>query len=188
MTWPVQRLSAPDPATYSSRQQEIHDLIASGPRGDVRGPLAIWLHRVELAATAQKLGQYCRYDSALGPKLSELAILVTGRVFGSEYEWHAHKPHALKAGLDPTVIEAIRINAEPTFHDPEEQIIYDIATAAHRTRDVDDTLYARGVEVLGEQRLIDLVGLLGYYTLISLTINVFRIPPKGDAAPEFSDE
>lgn len=188
MNWPMQRLNAPDPATYSPRQKEIHDQIASGPRGGVRGPLAIWLHCPELAAKAQELGRYCRYDTTLDPKLSELAILVTARIFVAEYEWHAHKPHALQAGIDPEVVEAIRKDAIPTFQDPEEQVVYDIAIASHRTRSVDDALYARGVEVLGEQRLVDLVGLLGYYTLISLTLNVFRIPPLDDAAPELSDE
>lgn len=186
MTWPQQRLAAPDPATYSPRQQEIHDAIASGPRGGVRGPLAVWLHRPELAAKSQDLGRYCRYDTTLDRKLSELAILVTGRVFGSEYEWQIHKGHALKAGLDPDLIEAIRCNRRLDFDDPELEVVHDVARAAHETRDVDDALYARAVEVLGEARMVDLVGMLGYYTLISLTINIFRIPPMGDAEPELT--
>lgn len=187
--WPAQRLPAPDPATYDARQQGIHDAIASGPRGGVRGPLAVWLHRPELAAKAQELGRYCRYDTVLDPKLSELAILVTGRVFGSEYEWQTHKGHALKAGLAPETIEAIRQNRRPAFADPAEEVVYDVARAAHETRQVDDALYARAIEVLGEPALVDLVGILGYYTLISLTINIFRVPPLGDdPAPELTDE
>lgn len=188
MIWPAQRMNAPDPATYSPRQQEIHDQIASGPRGSVRGPLAIWLHRAELAATAQKLGRYCRYDSSLDPKLSELAILVTARIFRSEYEWHAHKAHALDAGLDPSVVEAIRTGAEPDFASDEERTVYELTRAVHLDRQVDDALYQRGIDVLGTERMVDLVGLLGYYTLISLTINVFRIPPMGDAQPELGHE
>ena len=185
--WPSQRLNAPDPATYSLRQQEIHDAIALGPRGGVRGPLAIWLHRPDLAARAQDLGRYCRYDSSLDQRLSELAILVTGRVFGSEYEWQIHKGHALAAGLSPDVIEAIRLNHRPDFLDAEQEIVHDVARAAHLTHDVDDKLYARAIHVLGEQRMVDLVGLLGYYTLISLTINIFRVPPLGDTAAELAD-
>jgi 4-carboxymuconolactone decarboxylase len=186
--WPQQRLNAPDPAGYSARQQQIHDEIAGGPRGGVRGPLAVWLHRPDLAARAQDLGRYCRYDSLLDPRLSELAILVTGRVFGSEYEWQIHKGHALTAGLAPEVIEAIRLNRRPDFGDPQEEVVHDVALAAHRTRDLDDALYARAVAVLGEAALVDLVGLLGYYTLISLTINIFRVPPMGDnPEPELSD-
>lgn len=187
--WPVQRLPAPDPATYDARQQEIHDAIASGPRGGVRGPLAVWLHRPELAARAQDLGRYCRYDTVLDAKLSELAILVTGRVFGSEYEWQIHKEHALKAGLTPEIIEAIRLNRRPDFKDRAEEVVHDVARAALETRQVDDALYARAIEVLGEAALVDLAGMLGYYTLISLTINIFQVPPMGDdPAPELQDD
>lgn len=182
--WPPQRLNAPDPSTYTARQQEIHHAIASGPRGGVRGPLAVWLHRPELAALAQDLGRYCRYDSTLDPCLSELAILVTGRIFGSEYEWQVHKEHALKAGLSPDIIEAVRLNQRPAFADEEQEVVHDVARAAHETRTVDDALYRRAVAVLGAQRMVDLTGLLGYYTLISLTINIFRIAPLGNTPPD----
>lgn len=186
--WPDQRLSAPDPASYDWRQSEVSEAIASGPRGGVRGPLAVWLHRPELAARAQDLGRYCRYDTVLGDKLSELAILVTGRIFGSEYEWQVHKGFALKAGLSPDVIEAIRQNRRPEFDEPAQELVHDIARAAHEQRNVDDALYARAVALIGEPALVDLVGLLGYYTLISLTINVFKVPPPGDEpAPELDD-
>lgn len=178
--WPDQRLPAPDPATYDARQRDVHDAIASGPRGDVYGPLAVWLHRPELAARAQELGSYCRYGSSLDPKLSELAILVTGRVFGSEFEWQTHKAIALEAGVPPEVVEAIRLNRRPGFDDPSQEVVYEVARAAHETRGVDDALYRKAVETLGEPALVDLVGLLGYYTLISLTINVFKVPPMGD--------
>lgn len=188
MSCPPRRLPAPDPAGYSPRQQEIHDEISAGPRGGVRGPLAVWLHRPELAATAQALGRYCRYDTALSPRLSELAILVTARIFGSEFEWHAHKSDALDAGLDPAVIEAIRRNSTPEFSDEEGGIIYDVVRAAHLDRRIDDALYTRAEEVLGTDRLVDLVGLLGYYTLISLTLNIFQISPSGDTRPELSDD
>ena len=188
MSWPAQRLAAPDPQTYGPRQQEIHDEIATGPRGGVRGPLAVWLHRPELAARAHALGQYCRYDSALDPRLSELAILVTGRVFGSEYEWKIHKGHALKAGLDPDLIEAIRQNRRPDFPTEAEEIVHDFAREAYETRTVSEALYARAVAVLGQDRVVDLVGLLGYYTLISLTINIFAIPPIDGSDPELTDD
>lgn len=178
--WPDQRLLAPDPRAYDRRQKKISETIASGPRGGVRGPLAVWLHRPELAARAQDLGRYCRYDTVLGEKLSELAILVTGRIFGSEYEWQVHKGFAFKAGLSPDVIEAIRLNRRPEFDEPAQEVVHDVTRAAHEHRNVDDALYDRAVAVIGEPALVDLVGLLGYYTLISLTINVFKVPPLGD--------
>tara|TARA_R110002126_G_scaffold58895_1_gene155080 strand:- start:147 stop:713 length:567 start_codon:yes stop_codon:yes gene_type:complete len=187
MTWPIPRLTPPDPATYDNHQQQIADAIASGPRGSVRGPIAIWLHRPGLAGTAQALGEYCRYGTSLGPRLSELAILVTGRVFGSEYEWFAHKTHALEAGLKADVIEAIRLNQPPEFETEEEQTVHDVARAVHVNRRLDDVQYAHAAQVLGTDRLVDLIGLLGYYTLISLTINVFGVSPPDSAAPELAD-
>ena len=187
--FPHQRLPAPNPTDYDAKQQEIHDTIASGPRGGVRGPLAVWLHRPELAAKAQDLGRYCRYDTMLPVVLSELAILVTGRVFVSEYEWQIHKGFALEAGLSPTIIEAIRMNQTPNFDDAAQEVVHDVARSVHETRGVDDALYTRATSILGEPTLVDLIGLLGYYTLISITINVFRIPPAGlNPEPELQDE
>lgn len=184
--WPPQRLGPPDPAEYDARQQQIHDAIAAGPRGQVRGPLAVWLHRPELAAHAQELGAYCRYGSSLEPRLSELAILVMARAHDAEYEWFAHKPAGLKAGLSPDLIEAIRTGDTPVFADVEEETVYQVARAAIDTRSVPDALYTRAAQVLGDGRLVDLVGVLGYYTLISLTLNIFRISPPTDAPRELS--
>lgn len=184
--WPAQRLAAPDPASYSARQREIHDSIARGPRGGVRGPLAVWLHRPELAARAQELGRYCRYDTSLDPRLSELAILTMARHWGSEYEWSAHKREALKAGLAFEIVEAIRTGVAPPYTDAEERLVHGVASAVLTTHHVPDALYAEAVETLGTDRVVDLVGILGYYSLISMTINVFRIPPQGGGVPELA--
>lgn len=179
----MQRLGAVDPATYPPEQRAVADAIAAGPRGVVQGPLAVWLHRPGLADRAQALGQYCRYDSSLSPRLSELAILVTARVWGSEFEWHAHKAHALRAGLPAAAVEAIRTHATPALDGAAEQAVYDVATTLNRTRRLDDALYARAEAALGRDGLVDLVGVLGYYTLISMTINAFEVPrPAGTEA------
>ena len=182
--WPEQRLTAPDPATYTPEQQAVADAIAAGPRGSVRGPLAVWLNRPGLAARAQDLGQYCRYDSSLEQRLSELAILVMARTYGAEFEWFAHKPIALKAGIPAEAVEAIRTGATPDFADPEESVVYRFARAALDTRQVPDDLYAEAEQVLGRDRVLDLVGVLGYYSLISLTLNIFRVSPPADAPRE----
>jgi 4-carboxymuconolactone decarboxylase len=182
--WPAPRLSPADPATYDARQREIADAIASGPRGAVRGPLAVWLRRPELAAQAQALGRYCRYDTKLPPRLSELAIITVARVWSSEYEWYAHKPIAISAGIPEAAVEAIRTNATPEFTEEDERIVHAFALAAHRDRHVPDAIYAEALAVLGEDALVDLVGILGYYALISLTINIFHVCPPEDWAPE----
>jgi 4-carboxymuconolactone decarboxylase len=164
-------------------QRLVHDAIVAGPRGQVRGPLAVWLRRPDLAARAQALGEYCRYGSSLPKRLSELAILVTARQWSAEFEWWAHSQHALDAGLSKPIIEAIRINAPPAFTQDDERIVYDIATTLYRNHRLSDALYARGLDVLGQDRLIDLIGVLGYYALISMTINAFSVlPPEGTPA------
>lgn len=180
----MNRLGAIDPEHLDEAQRTIHDAIASGPRQGVRGPLAIWLHRPELAQCAQRLGRYCRYDSSIEPRLSELVILMMGRHWLAEYEWAAHKPFALQAGLAAEVIDAIREGREPAFTQPDEALVYAFIRQLHERRQVDDSLYQSISQTLGETALVDLVGIAGYYTLISMTIKVFEVPPPAGVAPE----
>jgi len=179
----MKRIADLDPKQMTAAQRSAHHAIVSGPRGAVRGPLAVWLHRPELAYTAQALGRYCRYETSLPPRLSELAILVLARVWGSEYEWYVHKPLALQAGVSPQIVEAIR-NETPVFGDAAEAAVYTFLVDLHRDRKVSDAMYAEAVAQLGEAGVIDLVGIAGYYTLISMTINVFEVAPPADVPNE----
>lgn len=175
----MSRLQPPEKSKMNKRQQEVAEAIASGPRGSVRGPLAIWLHRPELAARAQALGEYCRYNSSLEPRLSELAIVVTARVWGAEFEWQAHKKIALEAGVAPEIIEAIRTHKVPDFQNDDEAVVYEFAKILQTERRVSQALYERAVATIGEEAVVDLTGILGYYTLISMTLNVFEVDPTG---------
>jgi 4-carboxymuconolactone decarboxylase len=181
------RLSELSLEAMSAEQKRVHGVIASGPRGQVRGPLAVWLRRPELAERAQALGEYCRYNSSLPKRLSELAILVTARYWKAEFEWFAHRQHALEAGLPEDIVEAIRTGRAPSFADPQDQAVYDISTAIYRDRGLSDEVYARGLSVLGEDRLVDLIGVLGYYALISMTINAFEVSPPAGTPAAFSE-
>jgi len=180
------RIDPPNPETYSERQREIAETIASGPRGGVRGPLAIWLHRPELADKAQTFGQYCRYDSSLPPLLSELAILVTARYWSAEYEWFAHKRIALEAGLDPAIADAIRKRETPQFNDEKQAVVYEVARTLHHDKKLPQELYDRAVATLGEGSVIDLIAVIGYYTFVSMTLNVFEFMPPADVPREMS--
>jgi 4-carboxymuconolactone decarboxylase len=171
----MKRIADLDVSELNPEQAQVHAAISAGPRGGVRGPLAVWLHRPKLAMHAQALGQYCRYETSLPARLSELAIIVTGAIWQSAYEWAAHAPLALEAGIAREIVDAIRDGERPTFTARDEQAVYDFATALHRERAVSDALYAHAVDVLGQEAVIDLVGLAGYYTLISMTINVFGV-------------
>ncbi|WP_076070888.1 carboxymuconolactone decarboxylase family protein [Sphingomonas montana] len=178
------RLPPIDPAQLTDAQRPIYDAIATGPRKGVRGPLAIWLHRPELAQAAQALGRYCRYDSSVPPRLSELTILLMGRHWLAEYEWAAHKPFAIEAGLSIEVIDAIRDGREPTFDREDERLVYRFVRQLHDARQVDQPLYDDLKRTIGEPAIVDLVGIAGYYTLISMTIKVFDVPPPAGIAPE----
>jgi len=168
----------------SADQRRVHDAILSGPRGVVEGPLRVWLQSPGLAQEAQALGAYCRYGSSLAPGLSELAILVVGAHWQSGFEWHVHAPIALDAGVDPAAVEAIRRGETADFSDLPARAVYDFAVELLRTRAVSDTTYANAVAALGVQGAVDLVGILGYYTLICMTINAFHIPvPPGASEP-----
>jgi 4-carboxymuconolactone decarboxylase len=177
----VSRLDTPPVEQFSERQREVHDTIASGPRGAVRGPLGVWLWQPELAQRAQSLGQYCRYDSSLSSKLSEFAILMTGKHWGSEYEWQQHKKFALDAGITPEIIDSLRTGSELHTQDPQLLIVHRFTTELLNTRKVSQPTYVHAIEILGHETVVDLVGLLGYYTLISMTINVFEVDAPGPA-------
>ena len=170
----------------SPEQRRIHDEIAAGPRGRVAGPLEVWLHAPGFADHAQKLGAYVRFHSSLAPELAELAILVTARHWQTEFEWHAHARLARAAGLPETVIEAIRIDAEPTLADARSRAVYALARELYATRRLSDATYAAARAALGERALVDLVGLLGYYALVSITLNAFAVPTPDGSHP-FAD-
>jgi 4-carboxymuconolactone decarboxylase len=170
----------------TAEQQRIHDEIAAGPRGQVVGPLQPWLHAPGLADHAQKLGAYLRFHSALAPALAELAILVTARHWQSEFEWHAHARLARAAGIPEAVIEAIRTDAEPALADPRSRAVHALARELFATRTLSDATYAAAEAALGQRALVDLVGLLGYYALVSMTLNAFAVPTPDGSHP-FAD-
>jgi 4-carboxymuconolactone decarboxylase len=173
---------APDAMT--AEQRRVHDMIASGPRGLVQGPLRVWLHSPALAERAQALGAFCRYGSSLPPKLSELAIIITGAYWRAGFEWHVHAPIAEKAGLAPAAVEAIRTGRDPGFTQEDEAAVYAFATELLRTRTVSEATFARARAALGDVTVVDLVGVLGYYGFISMTINAFAVAlPPGAKEP-----
>ena len=171
------RLSTPKRETLNDEQLEVYDAIASGPRGEVVGPLGVWLHRAKLADKAQQLGQYCRYDSSLEPRLSELAILVTARVWDAGFEWDSHEPPARAAGLADNIITALANDQEPEFEHADESVVYRVSKRLNIDREISPELYAEAEELLGKEGLVDLIGVLGYYALISMTIKAFEVDP-----------
>ena len=154
-------------------QREIQEEATAGKRGHVPAPLRAWIHSEQLGRHANRLGAFVRYDTQLSPRLSELGILVTARNWNSKYEWFAHKGHALKAGLDPVIIDAIEDRRAPHFDNPEEEMVYTFAKTLHETKTIPAELYAKAQTMFGNRGVVELVGLLGYYTLVAMTLNTF---------------
>lgn len=168
----------------TEEQRRVYQSIAAGPRGGVRGPFNALLRSPELADRVQKVGEYLRFDTSLPPRLNELAILVNARFWGSKYEWYAHRPLAEKAGLAGAIADDLASNRRPAGMQADETIVYEFCTALHTTHGVDDALFERAVAALGERGVVDLIGVSGYYTLVSMMLNVAEIPlPPGVSAP-----
>ena len=180
------RIPPVDPNNLSAEQQRVWDNIATGPRKAVTGPATFWLHTPEMAQPAQALGAYCRYGSSLPPRLSELAILVTAQCWQAGYEWAAHAPHAEKGGLSLAVIEALRRGETPPFEHDDERAVWAFAKELIETRAVSSTTFEFARAHLDQRGLIDLVGVLGYYTLISMTIKAFEMPPPAGKPDPFA--
>lgn len=168
----------------SAEQKAVYDKIVAGVRGKVHGPFRALLHRPLLLDRVQELGLYCRFNSGLEPRLSELAILVMSAFWGVSGEWHDHYQNAVDLGVSPEALEAVRTRRPATFTSPDEQALYDFATELNTAHEVTDETYARAVEALGEDCVMDMVGVLGYYSLISMVLKVYKVPlPEGVKDP-----
>jgi 4-carboxymuconolactone decarboxylase len=172
------------PEKMTEAQKRVYQSIAAGPRGGVRGPFNALLRSPDLADRVQKVGEYLRFSTALPPRLNELAILVNARFWGSKYEWYAHRPLAEKAGLASAIADDLARSRRPAGMQADETIVYEFCTALHTTHAVDDALFDRAVAAFGDRGVMDLIGVSGYYTLVSMVLNVAEIPlPEGVPAP-----
>lgn len=180
----AQRIPDLNPDELSDRQKGLFDAIG-GPRGGVvRGPFAIWLRHPDLVEKANELGNHLREGTDVPQKLSELSILVTARAWTARYEWFAHEKTALKCGLDAKIIDAIRARQTPVFNDPVEECVYNVTTELHQNNEISDPTYAAAVAAMGQDQVIDLVAIIGFYTMVAITLNAFNAPlPDGAEAP-----
>lgn len=177
------RISLPTPESLNAEQRRVYDQVVSGPRGKMEGPLRAALHNAELADRWQALGALLRYNTTLSPRLSEIAILVTGRACESPFEWYAHRRESEKIGIEADVIEAILARTEPPFRSPEEGLVYRYALELNQAKSVSDLTYAKALAHFGERALVELTALVGYYTMVAMTLNAHEIPlPEGVTA------
>ncbi len=179
------RLEPLDLEKLTPEQKEVADAIMSGPRGGLRGPFEAWLRSPVLADRAQKVGEYCRFNTSLPKHLSEFAIILTGKHWKAQFEFFAHARMAIEAGLPRETVEAVRTGSVPAFRDDAERAVYAFVTEYFATNRVSDATYQQALAALGGERgVVDLIGIVGYYGLVSMTLNVFDVGlPEGEPLP-----
>jgi 4-carboxymuconolactone decarboxylase len=186
---PKPRLEQVSEAKMTGSQRALRDSIMSGPRQltELRGPFAVWLHAPEIGELAQKLGAFCRLQTRVPPRLSEFAILVTASLWQAQYEWFAHAPIAERAGVKPDVIAALRAGRAPKRLPKDERAVYDFVQELYRTNRVSDRTYKRLHALFGDAGMVEFVGILGYYVLVAMSLNVFRMPLPPDEPLPFRE-
>ena len=170
------RLPPLEESRWSAAQRTCAQEIIDGPRGAVLEPFVPLLRSPELCTHAQRMGEYLRYRSAMGLRLSELAILVTARHWSQPVEWAIHAPIAIREGIDAAAVQAIGLDQPPVLARSDEQVVYDFATQSLANKYVDDATWAAAQSELGEQGVVDLLGIVGYYTMLSVVMNGARTP------------
>jgi 4-carboxymuconolactone decarboxylase len=178
--WSRDRLPpVPDDELSEAQREAVRELL-SGPRTAVGGPFVPLLRSPELMTRVQKVGEYLRYGSILSRRIIELVTIYTARQWTQRYEWYAHLPLALKAGVTRAVVEAIAEGRRPDGMSEDEEAAYALCDELERTKGVSDTTYRRAVERFGEQGVVEIVGLTGYYGMLARVMNVGRTAVPGE--------
>jgi 4-carboxymuconolactone decarboxylase len=167
----------------SGEQRRVAESILAGPRKALRGPFSALLYSPGMGDRAQKLGEEVRFRNSLPAPLKELAILTVARHWTAQYEWYAHRRLALEAGLDAAIIDAIAQGKCPAKLSPDEAAIYAFASELLAAKEVSDATFAGVQQRFGEQGVVDLICTMGYYSLVSMTLNVNRYPLPDGAEP-----
>jgi 4-carboxymuconolactone decarboxylase len=165
----------------SAAQRKAADALTAGPRGGVKGPFVPLLRSPELMDRLQSVGEYLRFRSSLEPRISEFVMLIVSREWSQQFEWLVHVPLGRKAGLGDALIAALAERRRPAGMREDEEIVYDFCDELLRTRGVSETTYRRAVQKFGEAGVIDIVAVAGYFTTVSMVMNVAHTPPPRDA-------
>jgi len=180
----AERLAPLDPGKMTPEQSKVADDIVSGPRKSLSGPFNAWLRSPQLADRLQRVGEYLRFHSSVPARLNEFAILITARQWTAQYEWYAHYPLAIKAGLDPRIAAELAAGKRPEAMADDEAIVYDVCLALHRGEAISEETFDAAVAKLGEQGVVDLIAVNGYYDLVAMTLNAANVEvPTGVQPP-----
>jgi 4-carboxymuconolactone decarboxylase len=179
------RISFPSPGTMNAEQRAVYDDIISGPRARLVGPLRAALHNPALADRWQKMGALLRFGTSISARHSELAILVTARRWNSQLEWYVHAAAAQVAGLPQAVIDAMLVAAPPVFGDAQDAAVYEYARQLLQQGMVEEPAYQAVLGLFGEAGTVELTAIVGYYSMVAMTLNAHHIPlpDEGAVAP-----
>jgi 4-carboxymuconolactone decarboxylase len=178
----VERMPPLDAVRMTDAQRAAAAELAAGPRGGVKGPFIALLRSPELMSALQKVGEYLRFRSSLEPRVSEFLMLIVSRHWTQQFEWAVHLPLALQAGVKRETIEALAEGRRPTGMARDETTAYDLCTQLVATGGVSDATYRQAVDQFGEGGVIDILGVIGYFTTMSMVLNVAHTPPGSAAA------
>ena len=168
------------PEKMTEEQKKAAADILAGPRKHLVGPFIPLMRSPEFMGRLQRTGEYLRFNSALEPRLSELAVLITARLWSQNFEWVHHRPIAEKAGLKPAICDALAEGRRPSQMAEDEAAVYDFLDELIRTRTVSDPTWERALKLFGEKGIIDMIGLHGYYSLLAMILNASNAPlPEG---------
>lgn len=181
----MSRIPFPTPETMTPEQRAVYDKVVSGPRGKIEGPLRAALYNAELADRWQALGAQLRYNTSLPPRLSEIAICATGRACQSPFEWYAHRRESEKIGIEKDILDAMLAETAPPFKAEDEALVYSYARELTLHRSVSDTTYANTLAHFGAKTVVELTALVGYYTMVAMTLNCHEIPLPEGIEPAF---
>ena len=176
------RLPDLDEKRLTPEQKEIYDRIKS-VRGRVRGPFAVWLRNPDLARHALGLQDLFASRVELDRRLVQLMILVSARLASAQFAWFVHEPHAREQGISSEIIEAIRERRAPAFTRDDERFVYDITVELNTTKTASAATFRRGLELFGEQKLVELISAIGFYAMVAMTLNAFEVPTPGEKKP-----
>ena len=165
-------------------QKTMLEHLFAGERRGAGGPFNVLLRSPEMGDLAQQFGASMRFHSSLPKKLNEMAIIITARHWTAQYEWTAHRKAAAEAGLSESIIQAIAAGKRPSSMDPAETVVYNFGNELLNTKQVSDPVFKAAVEKFGERGVVDLIGVMGYYQLVSMLLNVDRYPLAPGEKPE----
>lgn len=172
------------PEKWTDAQKKAAAEITSGPRKELVGPFIPLLRSPEFMSRLQKVGEYLRFTGALAAGTREFVILLIARRWTQQFEWYSHESLALQAGVKPETIKAISEARRPSDMTADEELLYEFVTELHVRQSVSDPIYEKIVGRFGEQGVIDITGLCGYYTLLGMLMNTTRTPmPPGKTPP-----